>query len=489
MAQRNPVLIARQYVQLTEPPSVRKNALTALAALDDPEGWAVLADTALTDPDESVRYQAEEELSRLPSQSARKAIEPVLAMLEVPQKGQQAYALLGRLRNRGMEFRLPPLNLFSRLKLAKALRNDLYPKRGFFFHMRTVKAATLGTLLAWAGTVVFCAALQDIHLEASSVMGYLILGWIIAILLTMIATIYAAPARSYADIIGGALLDIIAAAAAVEIFFVAMMLIRAFSKQRLIAQDYELIIIGPLAGASVRAGTLAAFGIVRKPWANRLLELVVGGLCGLAVFNLALLHASSDTLLGNVWLMTLPVSFGLAAGFAGIDSQSTLLPVVSRQVRIGGLVFAAIALLPPLTLLVPPRVTETAIGSVVEGKPVQIEHLPANIKFETSRASQLRATFLDRSYDDFSLWKQANDRETAVTWTNMSEAKLLDSGSRYRLSISGHEGRDVSIDDALLRMSKEMSWSETRKRLARESEIAGKITLTWEPPDENVAAR
>ena len=98
MAQRNPVLIAKEYVQSTEPPAVRKNALTALAALDDPEGWAVLADSALTDPDETVRRLAEEELSRLPSPSARKAIEPVLAMLEVPKKGQRAYALLGRLR-------------------------------------------------------------------------------------------------------------------------------------------------------------------------------------------------------------------------------------------------------------------------------------------------------------------------------------------------------------------------------------------------------
>src|SRR5262245_32688783 len=199
MAQRNPVLIAKEYVQPTEPPNVRRNALAALAALNVPESWAVLAETALTDKDETVRDQAEDELSHLAAASARNAIEPVLAMLEDADRGRKAYALLGRLRNRGMEFRLPRLGLLQRLKLAKAMRSDLYPKPGFRFHMRTVKGVTSGIALAWIATVIFCVALLDIHLELPSAIAYLFMGWIIAIPLAMIATIYTSPARYYAD--------------------------------------------------------------------------------------------------------------------------------------------------------------------------------------------------------------------------------------------------------------------------------------------------
>jgi hypothetical protein len=491
MRQRSPVLIAKEYVQASEPAQVRKNALTALAQLGDPDGWAVLTEVALTDLDVSVRDQAEEELSRMSPESAAQAMEPVLASLDVQSTRGNAYVLLGRLRNRGMTFRVPPKTFAVRLSLAKAMRDHLYPKRGFRFHFRTVKGITTGTFLAWLATVVFCAALLDIHLEPVSTLGYLFMGWLLALALGITATVYTSPARCYADIKGGALLDmLVAASVGFALSLGIVLLIWVMVGRGLVQENYQYVLLlsGPLAAAAVRFGTLSVFGMTRKPWLNRLVQLAVGGTCGIAVFDLALLGGDgSDELLTGVWTMMLIASYGLAAAFAWIDSRSLLLPVVSRHVRAMGLLVASIGLLFPLSLLIPPLMAETDLGAVGISKEFPVQRLPASVKFQTNSASRLRVAG-DR-YSEALVWNEGEEK--AVEWANRYEPLDLPAG-RYRVSLSDHRTGDVSIFGALPELAKELSWAPTRARLAHQAPerggVTGSTTLVLEGVAEKATA-
>ena len=144
MRPRKPLLIIKEYLEPNEPPQVRKNALSALAALGDAESLTMLAQIALNEPEPQLRDRAEAEISSLAPSTGLQAIQPLLHEL----KGPETYALLGRLRNRGMTVRLPRMGIVKRLRLAKSLRNLLYPKRGFLFYFRTMKGMSLGVLVA-----------------------------------------------------------------------------------------------------------------------------------------------------------------------------------------------------------------------------------------------------------------------------------------------------------------------------------------------------
>src|SRR5437763_4284889 len=104
MRERNPLMIVKEYLQPNEPAQVRKNALTALAVLNVPESWAAITQVALDEPLADVRERAESEIVAVPPDLASQTMEPVIQDLSSPQRQRYAYALLGRLRNRGMSF-------------------------------------------------------------------------------------------------------------------------------------------------------------------------------------------------------------------------------------------------------------------------------------------------------------------------------------------------------------------------------------------------
>ena len=135
MPGRNPFLIAKEYLQANESPRCA-DALTALAALGDPQSRAVLAEAATTEDVAEVRSRAQAEIASMPADDAQEVLKLVLEGLSVPERQRGVYALLSELRNRGMSFDFPDLSLLTRLKLAKALRDYLNPRRAVKFHFR-----------------------------------------------------------------------------------------------------------------------------------------------------------------------------------------------------------------------------------------------------------------------------------------------------------------------------------------------------------------
>jgi hypothetical protein len=347
---RNAILIAKEYVQPGESPQVRKNGLTALAILGGQDGWTVLIDAALTDTDTSVRDHAEDELGRLPPEDVGQAIGPLVASLSVRGKREAAYALLGRLRNRGVQFQLPPLPLTSRLSLAKAMQSRLHPTMGFLVRIRGWKGASLAIGAAWAVLMLFCGIALDLHIEIGSAIGMLLVAWLITLLVVIPATTFTSPIHCYADVAGGAALDIgMAIAAATGL--AALTWVSWLQTEGGSARPWIFFIIGPLVVAAVRAGTLSVFGLLRTSWQNFVLEAAVGGMCGAAVAHLALFFSDGNNeFLNTAWYVLTLGAAGLAGAYAWIDKGSDSRRLVSRGVTAAGLLLAAVSVLLPLTL-------------------------------------------------------------------------------------------------------------------------------------------
>jgi hypothetical protein len=392
MPPRNPLLIVKEYLEPGEPPQVRKNALTALAALGGPESLAILVESALNDEDAQVRERAEAEIASLPASEVAQALQPVLDALKESNRQRDAYALLGRLRNRGVSFRFPGLGIWTRLRLAKWVRISAYPKRGFRFHFRTLKGMSAGMLLAVSALLFYLGWMLDVSLSQDfigGVLGVYIVVWVLALPVVMIATAFTSPPRYHADITFAALLDMLMAALSSVVF--ATLLILAWiadQKENPSVRGAPTVVLCtvPLAAAAVRGGTLAAFGIFRQKWTNYLTQIVAGGLCGTAVYELAAIAygKTGNYALSLGWMWTLVAGFGLAGGYAAIDKEARPRPIVSRGARIPAGILAAVALCIGLAALVRPPEPKINTQQITQfPRTFALLNVPATIAFET----------------------------------------------------------------------------------------------------------
>jgi hypothetical protein len=454
MRERNAFLIAKEYVQPGEAAQVRKNALTAMALLDDPDSRKVLTDVALGDADPGVRERAEAEIASLPPASAKEALGPVLEDLKAPGRQQNAYALLGRLRNRGMAFEFPSLPAAVRVRLAKSLRDYLYPKRDLRFRFRSVKGASAGTFLAWMATMVLCAGPLDIHMDLWSTVGYLFVGWILAACIAIPATCYTSPVRLYADTKGGALLDMLVAAL-VSLAAAAVCVLIAVSTDEKkvpgVPRQSLLLLLAPLTAAAVRAGTLSAFGIAGTARPNRLMQIAVGGSCGVAVFDLVLMVSgeAGDPFLAGAWMVTILMSYGLAGAFAWIDSRSAALPVSPRYAQVAGLgltlIAVSFALIPAVPLPSAP-VTLDSPALALSARDIPLRQVPGSVIFKNSQAYQITHALDDyKNYDSDAVQAAGQDQKLVVK----------------------HRDKDTSIFEALPQVAKAMSWPQVKARMMR----------------------
>lgn len=358
MPQRNPVLIAREYVQPGEPPQVRKNALSALATLGGTESWGVLTEVALVDTDPSVRERAETELSSLTPDSAARAIEPLFGDLDVDARKEAAYSLLGRLRNRGLSFTFPRRSLGSRLSLARKTARHLTPSHGWTFFFRAWKGGVTGAVAAWILLMLYCVVLIDAHVEMATAIAYLIVLFVICPLLAIPATNWTPPIRCYADTLGGLLLDMAVAAAVGGLWGLVVALAITRTEGGMPHRHWLLVAVLPVAAAAVRFGTVAFFGRRRAPAQNVVLQMVGGFGCGTLVIHLALLMSSGTNEPFNTsWAGVVIAAGALAGTYAWIDRKSTPIPVVRTRVAILAGLMVVASFLVPMTALLPPRIS------------------------------------------------------------------------------------------------------------------------------------
>jgi len=477
MPGRNPFLVAKEYLQTGELPQVRKNALTALAALDDEDSRTLLVDVALTESDLEVREKAVEEIASMPPESIRGVLKLVVNELKVPERARGAYALLGTLRNRGINFEFPRLPVAQRVRLAKSLRDYLSPRRGVKFHFRTLGGVLVGVFMTWLAMIIYCYGALDADLEVGPLVGYLFLVWILTMGIAAASTLFTSPARFYADLKGGALLDIaMAAAVSLGISGVAVMISLLGGRKGLGWQpQYMLLLSAPLVAAGVRVGTLTAFGWARNKGLNRLIQVLVGGSCGLAIYNLSLMASgyAGDAFLGQAWAIIVLCSYGLAAAFSWIDSGSLALPLSS----LSGTVASGLTLLTLLFVLfivIPlPRSkgNDSDLGefSAPVTKSVDLRHVPrtgAAFLFTTTSDSWVTLSLQDgvggRSFSWHLTQKTPEGKDEEVK-IGSSGAKIL--AGKYSLLIE--RGRNVTIFDVLGRVASRFSWVQWEARVLR----------------------
>ena len=461
-----PFLIANEYLQPGEPQQVRKNAVTALAALDDHESREILAHNAVTESDPEVRQRMQSEIVKMPREASQKVLALVLRELEVPEKQGTAYTLLGELRNKGLSFTFPPLPFSTRLRLAKTMRDYLYPNRSFRFHFRAVKGSLLGTLLAWLALLAFCLSLQSTP-DPGIV---LVAGCLLAAVVSAAGTLLASPAGLYADSKGGALLDTLVAGLA-TLGAAAVVTLVSFALKS--PSPYLWVVTAPLVGAAVKAGTLGAFGLAKGEWLNRIIQIVAGGSCGLAIYEFVLIvtgHTGDEFLAGS-WMWIVLVSYGLAGAFASIDSRSERRPVVSPFATTTVLLVTVLFVVFNLVQLIPFRTPETQNWGALRApysKTFDVRHLSETYSFTVDAPSKIEAKPADHQspQQPFVATLIGPRVQTELLYSS----EKLDPGVPYKISIT-RKKRKQEITDGLTEMVKQMSWYYFRARVRRSTPV------------------
>jgi len=334
-------------------PQIRKNSLTALAILDDDESARLIANTAIHDEDLSVRERAAIETvsigEKLP-ETIVGILTEVFQQKDQPKQQQRAYAILGRLRSKGVKIPRTHLPWGSRMWLAGSMFFYTYPVRNWSFCFRSWKPGLLGTLV---GMIPFLTYLvfsnKPITLETSGLivlagMGILTLGTLITIFSTQFTTPINFQLRRSAALVVELLVSFLCPIVCSLLILIVLGLIPLLwdLSYRFVSSGVPLAIpMVALLAALVRLGTLLAFGrfsLVKKPkvktW-NWFVQVTGGTLAGgsILAISAALLIADAESHQENVtywigFLASLAVTVGLACAFARIDSEA---PPISEK--------------------------------------------------------------------------------------------------------------------------------------------------------------
>jgi len=466
MQSRNPTSIVKEYLEPTEPVQVRKNALTALAALGDDGSMALVINSALSDGDAAVKERAEEEIASLSPVDAANALQPILDGLKQKARNLDAYALLGRLRSRGVSVPFPRLRMITRLRLARSLRNTVYHKRGFRFHVRTVGGMSLGMLLAVLPIPLYLLTTLDITTTSDFVggtFGFYLVGWVLALPLMAFATLYASPVRYQVDISGSAILDMLVAGTVSG--SVAGLSLLAWASDHAEWGSSPALPLMVLSGvvlgaAAVRGGTLAAFGLFHRKWPNYFTQIAVGGLCGVAVYDLAAiaLGRTEEPFISLGWMWTFLGGFGLAGAYAKIDAEPRPRPVTSKVLWIPAGALAAVALSVGLIAFIPLQKAPPINLGKLNKLPVVIpvRNVPTDIHFE-------------------------NDVTVNATLDNAMytvEAKRPSGASPYYLVERNHTVSSSDLWETVPELTKILSWPQLKARIKRIQPVGGPVLVT-----------
>lgn len=325
-------------------PQIRKNSLTALALLGDDDGARLIATTAIHDEDSSVRDRAAAETVSIGEKSPQKIVgvlTEVFQQKDQPKQQQRAYAILGRLRSKGVDIPHARLPWGSRMWLAGSMFFYVYPARNWTFRLRSWKPGLLGTLV---GMVPFLALLVFLSRPIALVtgigvalagVGLLIPGTLIPVFATQFTTPINFQLRRSAALWVELLVSFVCTVVCLVIAYIILSFLPIFGRYQ--PTDFiPFIPLIALLAALVRLGTIVAFGrfpnVTRskgKTW-NWIYQVIGGTLTGgsiLAIFA-ALLIADAKALhesVGPYWLgflAALAVTIGLACAFARIDGEA-----------------------------------------------------------------------------------------------------------------------------------------------------------------------
>jgi hypothetical protein len=359
----NAYFLVEQFLRSSDPQS-RRNALTALALMDDDESIGRLCKVALTDEDESVRKRAVEEIVSLPETALPRALGVLHASLKDETNGQRAYAVLGQLKGLGrVSGEKTGLSLYSRVRLAWMMNSYLNPSRSFTYRVRVWKPA-LGAAAAFILVLVPFYAMQARWPKENYIL-YPILIFLLSVLTSILTTQRTTPINLYLDRKAGAFVEIVTPLILSSIVWIPIILILTVDGR----PGYRYMFLALMLGVSVtaavtRAATLLSFGVIRNPRKNSGFQLCVAFaviFLLLAVVNFVVWsnnpnimkeetyttydseHSEYLTQTGYfqpveaygavevLWIYLLPLAGALAASLASIDKKSPPVePVAGR---------------------------------------------------------------------------------------------------------------------------------------------------------------
>jgi hypothetical protein len=314
----------------------RKNALVTLAVLGDQDSVALIAETALDDPDVAVRQRAEEEIMGLDDSSRQAAIRLLAQGLKSSDADKQgrAYSLLGTLRSRGAEVRRALLPRRGRLRLAFSMNSHLYPTRSWSYGIRGWRPASFGTLVGLL--VLFIDVLITYRgwnaEEAAYATPLFLIVFVAGTLLALCSTQFTVPFGLQLDRIAALAVEVLMSALASLAGAAILLLLTGILLSALERPARTLPLVLPLGllGGPTRVGTLIALAGLRRIrlFSGRTLvflgQVLSGSLVGSVSTMLLFLLFRIGYGPGEVravFLGYFAVALGLASAFAAIDKE------------------------------------------------------------------------------------------------------------------------------------------------------------------------
>lgn len=404
---RDPLSIIKEYVR-SDKPQVRKNALTALRVIGSKESVTELINIALHDEEKDVRDRAEEELMRVTIDNAPIVNSLIGETLKDEGRQKPSYALLGRLRSKGVSLNIPPFPLLSRIKWAAVLVTQLYPVRHFRFRVRTLLPAFFGALVGilFTGFMLgqFANIVPDVRLNTEEYLILFIISIVITLLLTLVASQRSISINLYADRLAGSIVQTIGVM--IGPFILYSIVLQSYSfffhGEFTIKELVMMVMIAPLFVAGVRMGTIVAFGIFTVPRLNRNTQMVLGAAGGFIVLTVltSIIEPHIGSEVANVqWILLLPTGFGVARAFAKIDNETIPIgPIIRYGARPLCCVILSAFLIPLIIVMSPiqqvPEMTSnqlSAISGEYAEKEWEIDQIPKTIYFQVSFKQRVKA--------------------------------------------------------------------------------------------------
>lgn len=348
----DPWTVVQDFVTSPDP-KLRRNALTALAAMGNRASISQLIERALSDEDHSVTQRARDEILDLDENSARHAVSELTGAVEESKKGWKiAYAILGSLRSVGHTVPVPKVGWLSRIRQVWSLGARKHPILGKRKLTRAVGPSLLGGAIASAIWVAYLG-LANMADWTENAFGITVFAMFLALVMGPLVSWRTRAANQQFDPVAGAFVDMAWAAGLTYVGFFVLLAIATFEDNWVM-----LLTVGaPLSVAAVRAGTLMGLGVTNEPRRHRVAQVAIGGAAGFVVLTVATLLAGPANGAGAVWGIGVPVMFALANVFAKIDGTSIpSVPLLRGLARpISGTVVGVMVV--PMTLVLIPEPT------------------------------------------------------------------------------------------------------------------------------------
>jgi hypothetical protein len=338
---RNIISIVEEYIRSPEP-RLRRNAITALAAINSTESISGIVRVALSDHDVPVVQHAVAELLKLKEDALARALLELTIALANPREQQQAYYILGMLYGAGVKVTLPKQRLAVRLRLAASQTISHSQKGKWKERIRAWKPALYGHL---GGIIALVSIVSiSIGIDWDSFLPALILCTFLGPLLAIVSTQWTKPIGHQMDRVASVAVEFGSAAFGALVFVPAVVfwiapmfnihMYGGWSFNTLTTMGAWAVILGIWVGI-IRFGTALTYGIVRTRRGSKLAQCVIGGMCGMIMITAVALMDWREGTGGALWPMLFPMAFGVANAFAAIDGEGeTRRPIYGKSRRL-----------------------------------------------------------------------------------------------------------------------------------------------------------